>query len=151
MKRRDPWRRANAPPKAVADPEQAVKTGWWSVILASATTVIVALLCLSISRFGMNKTTGYALAIGVGVTLLAGLTLVPALMSLFGKYLFWPAKTFAPKKPGRFGWHAIGNWVSQHRTHYRDSGDSLRGITASDALRGHDKSIAPKGTIGTRF
>ena len=84
------------------------------VIAASALTVIVAFMSLGISRFGMNKTTGYALAIGVGVTLLAGLTLVPALMSLFGKYLFWPAKTFAPKKPGRFGWHAIGNWVSQH-------------------------------------
>jgi len=26
VKRRDPWRRANAPPKAVADPEPVVKT-----------------------------------------------------------------------------------------------------------------------------
>jgi uncharacterized membrane protein YdfJ with MMPL/SSD domain len=62
----------------------------------------------------MNRSTGYALAIGVAVTLLAGLTLVPALMSLFGKYLFWPVKTFTVKKQGRFGWHVIGNWVSQH-------------------------------------
>ncbi|MGP8079966.1 MAG: MMPL family transporter [Dehalococcoidales bacterium] len=87
------------------------------VIAASALTVIIAFLSLAISRYGMNKTTGYALAIGVTVTLAAGLTLVPALMSLFGKYLFWPGKTFTNqtvKKEGRFGWHTIGNRVSQH-------------------------------------
>ncbi|MGA9696485.1 MAG: MMPL family transporter, partial [Dehalococcoidales bacterium] len=54
------------------------------VIAASALTVIVAFLSMGISRFGMDRTTGYALAIGVGVTLLAGMTLVPALMALFG-------------------------------------------------------------------
>ena len=84
------------------------------VIAASALTVIVAFLSLGISKFGMNQTTGYALAIGVAITLLAGITLVPALMSLFGKYLFWPAKTSGVKKEGRFGWHTIGNWVSRH-------------------------------------
>jgi uncharacterized membrane protein YdfJ with MMPL/SSD domain len=84
------------------------------VIAASALTVIVAFLSMGISRFGMDRTTGYALAIGVGVTLLAGMTLVPALMALFGKYLFWPGNPAAPKKEGRFGWHVIGDWVSKH-------------------------------------
>jgi RND superfamily putative drug exporter len=84
------------------------------VIAASALTVIVAFMSMGISRFGMDRTMGYAMAIGVGVTLLAGLTLVPALMSLFGKYLFWPGNPAAVKKEGRFGWHVIGNWVSQH-------------------------------------
>jgi len=84
------------------------------VIAASALTVIVAFLSMGISRFGMDRTTGYALAIGVGVTLLAGMTLVPALMALFGKYLFWPGNPAAPKQEGRFGWHVIGDWVSKH-------------------------------------
>ncbi|MDD5288249.1 MAG: MMPL family transporter, partial [Dehalococcoidales bacterium] len=84
------------------------------VIAASALTVIVAFLSLGISNFGMNQTTGYALAIGVAITLLAGLTLVPALMSLFGKHLFWPAKTSGAKKEVRFGWNKIGDWVSKH-------------------------------------
>ena len=44
--------------------------------------------------------------IGGAITLLAGLTLVPALMSLFGKYLFWPTKVNGvQKKEGRFGCH----------------------------------------------
>jgi len=84
------------------------------VIAASALTVIIAFLSLGISRFGMNKTTGYALAIGVAITLLAGLTLVPALMSVFGKYLFWPIKSFSPRREGKFGWVTIGSWVSKH-------------------------------------
>ena len=84
------------------------------VIAASALTVIVAFLSLCISKFGMNQTTGYALALGVAITLLAGLTLVPALMALFGKYLFWPAKISGVKQQGGFGWHTVGNWVSEH-------------------------------------
>ena len=100
--------------KELADARANAITQITPVIAASALTVIVAFMSMGISRFGMNKTTGYALAIGVGVTLLAGLTLVPALMSLFGKYLFWPGNPAAVKKEGRFGWHVIGNWVSQH-------------------------------------
>ncbi len=84
------------------------------VIAASALTVMVAFLCLGLSRFGMNKTSGIALAIGIGITLLAGLTLVPALMSLFGKYLFWPAWASKPRGEGRFSWGRIGNTVVRH-------------------------------------
>jgi len=88
------------------------------VIVASAITVIIAFLCLSVSRFGMTKTSGYALAIGITVTLAAGLTLVPALMSIFGRFLFWPSKTkpaseSKPKKR-RWGWAKTGEWISQH-------------------------------------
>lgn len=84
------------------------------VIAASALTVIVAFLSLGISRFGMTRTTGYALAIGVAIALVAGLTLVPALMSLFGKRLFWPAGTTGTRRGDGFGWGNIGNWVSRH-------------------------------------
>jgi uncharacterized membrane protein YdfJ with MMPL/SSD domain len=88
------------------------------VILASAVTVIIAFLCLSVSRFEMTKTSGIALAIGIAVTLAIGLTLVPALMSLFGRHLFWPTKTqSAPNpKPKRriWGWDKTGELISRH-------------------------------------
>ncbi|HXY73906.1 MAG TPA: MMPL family transporter, partial [Dehalococcoidales bacterium] len=83
------------------------------VIAASALTVIVAFLSMGISRFGMNQTTGYGLAIGVAITLLAGLTLVPALMAFFGKHLFWPVKVVGVKHDGGFGWKTIGEWVGK--------------------------------------
>jgi putative drug exporter of the RND superfamily len=86
------------------------------IILASAITVIIAFLCLTISRLGMTRTSGWSLAIGIAITLTAGLTLVPALMALFGRILFWPsqkAKAASPK-PHRFGWAKTGEWIAKH-------------------------------------
>jgi putative drug exporter of the RND superfamily len=83
------------------------------VITASALTVIVAFLSLGISNFGLNQTTGYAMAVGVAVTLLAGLTLVPALMSLTGKLLFWPARSSVARLRSSSLWQTIGAWVSR--------------------------------------
>ena len=84
------------------------------VITASAVTVIVAFLSLGISQFGMNRSMGYALAIAVFITLLAGLTLVPALIALFGKYLFWPGKIRGANHGDGTTWRRIGGWVSNH-------------------------------------
>jgi putative drug exporter of the RND superfamily len=83
------------------------------VILASATTVIVALCCLGISRFGMNRTSGYILAIGVGITLLAGLTLTPALISMFGKNLLWPARLKESKHKSAGLWQRTGQLITR--------------------------------------
>ena len=88
------------------------------VIVASAITVVIAFLCLSVSRFEMTRTSGIALAIGIMITLAIGLTLVPALMSLFGHRLFWPSKTTPAPNPNpkkrRFGWAKTGEWISKH-------------------------------------
>ena len=61
-----------------------------AVIAASAATVIVGLGSMAFGEFGMIQTTGPALALAIFVTLLAGLTLTPALLGIFGHYLFWP-------------------------------------------------------------
>ena len=65
-------------------------------ITASAATVIVALLTLILASFGIYHDLGVPLAIGVVVMLLAGLTLLPALLAIFGRAVFWPSKT-APR------------------------------------------------------
>lgn len=83
------------------------------VILASATTVIIALLCLGVSRFGMNRTSGFILAIGVAVTLLAGLSLTPALISLFGRNLLWPAKLRPNKEKADSFWNRAGRQITR--------------------------------------
>ena len=61
-----------------------------AVITASAATVIVGLASMVVARFGMIQTTGPALALAVFITLLAGLTLTPSLLAIFGRRLFWP-------------------------------------------------------------
>jgi putative drug exporter of the RND superfamily len=62
-------------------------------ITFSAATVIAALLSLLAASFEFYSDLGIPLAIGVGVMLLAGLTLLPALLAIFGRAVFWPSKT----------------------------------------------------------
>jgi putative drug exporter of the RND superfamily len=64
-------------------------------ITFSAGTVIAALLSLLAATFEFYSTLGIPLAIGIGVMLLAGLTLQPALLAIFGRAVFWPSKTQA--------------------------------------------------------
>lgn len=61
-------------------------------ITFSAATVIVALLSLTFASFQLYSTLGVPLAIGIGFMLLAGLTLLPALLAIFGRATFWPSK-----------------------------------------------------------
>jgi RND superfamily putative drug exporter len=63
-----------------------------SVIAASAFAVIIGLAGLTVAEYGMLHTMGLALATAVFITLLAALTLNPALSALFGKFMFWPGK-----------------------------------------------------------
>ncbi|MGH9172491.1 MAG: MMPL family transporter [Acidimicrobiales bacterium] len=61
-------------------------------ISASAGTVILALLSLLFATFGIYQDLGIPLAIGVACMLLAGLTLLPALLAILGRAAFWPSK-----------------------------------------------------------
>jgi putative drug exporter of the RND superfamily len=70
-------------------------------IIASAGTVIVALLTLLLAGFGLYHDLGVPLAIGVAVMLLAGLTLLPALTSLTGRMMF---RATAAPGPAADGW-----------------------------------------------
>jgi putative drug exporter of the RND superfamily len=72
-------------------------------ITFSALTVVAALLSLLAATFQIYSQLGIPLAIGIGVMLLAGLTLLPALLAIFGKAAFWPSKP----KPGG---DATGIW-----------------------------------------
>ena len=73
-------------------------------ITFSAATVIAALLSLLAATFEFYSDLGIPLAIGIGVMLLAGLTLLPALLAIFGRAVFWPSKTQAGHgQGGRLG------------------------------------------------
>src|SRR4029077_12291875 len=61
-------------------------------IVASAGTGILSLLALSLAELTATKGLGPVLAIGVGVALLSMMTLLPALLVITGRWVFWPAK-----------------------------------------------------------
>ena len=59
-------------------------------VLASAATVTIALLCLLAARMNSTHGMGPVLAIGVVVTFLVMATLLPALLVICGRWVFWP-------------------------------------------------------------
>lgn len=61
-------------------------------IWASAATVIVGMLCLVFADLNSTAGLGPVAAIGVGVGLLAMVTLLPALLVIFGRWMFWPVR-----------------------------------------------------------
>ena len=71
-------------------------------ITFSAATVIGALLTLLLATFGMYSSLGLPLAIALAIMLMAGLTLMPALLAISGRVAFWPSKT--TQGAGRAGW-----------------------------------------------
>lgn len=86
-------------------------------IASAAGAVIVAFLVLTLSTLGLFKSLGPALAIAVAVTLLAGLTLIPAVVSLLGTKVFWPSKAWKTEPTGaRFA--AIGGSLGRHPGRY---------------------------------
>lgn len=60
-------------------------------ILASGATVVLSMLVLLVAEMNSTRGLGPVAAIGVGVGLLTMLTLFPALLLVFGRWIFWPA------------------------------------------------------------
>ncbi len=72
-------------------------------IASSAGTVIVALLSLLLASFGLYADLGPALAIAVAIMLVAALTLLPALVAILGRRVFWPRRITAQAEDGLWG------------------------------------------------
>ena len=88
-------------------------------LLASGCTVIAAMLVLLLSEAGSTKGLGPVSAIGVGSVLLAGLTLLPALLTWYGRRGFWPRRKTVECRPdeeletSRGLWRRFGDRVLQ--------------------------------------
>ncbi|HET9740344.1 MAG TPA: MMPL family transporter [Solirubrobacteraceae bacterium] len=75
---------------------RAAMTSAGPAVFASAATVIAALLCLSIARVNGTSGLGPIAAVGVACAATSMLTLLPALLTIFGRRAFWP---FVPHTP----------------------------------------------------
>jgi RND superfamily putative drug exporter len=88
-----------------------------SVITASGFAVILGLSGMIVARYQMIKTMGPILGLTIFITLLAALTLTPALASLFGRKLFWPAHAEVrngAKKTGAGFWARVAHITTGH-------------------------------------
>ena len=64
------------------------------VIASAALAIIVAFAALGLAQFGQFRVLGPSVAIAIFVMLLAGITLMPAVLAATGRKLFWPAKAW---------------------------------------------------------
>jgi putative drug exporter of the RND superfamily len=81
-------------------------------IASAAGAVIVAFLVLLLAKFKSFGSLGPQLAIAVGVMLITALTLVPAVVSLLGRAVFWPSKSWK-KEPKASAYTRLGDAVGR--------------------------------------
>ncbi|WAJ44596.1 RND family transporter [Mycobacterium sp. Aquia_216] len=94
------------------DKEQAYYSaynGVVHVILGSGLTIVGACLCLTATKLPYFQTMGIPCAIALVVTMLAGLTLAPALLAVASKFGFFDPKRQVSER----GWRKVGTMVTR--------------------------------------
>jgi putative drug exporter of the RND superfamily len=135
-------------------------------IIASASTVIIALLMLSFAQLGSTKGMGPVLAIGIAVGVLAMLTLLPALLVIFPRGVFWPYRpTYGSAEPTTRGLWARAGWAIAPRPRLvwvttavilgilalGLTGLKASGLTNAQSFRGHPDSVAGEAVLAAHF
>ncbi|WP_208050560.1 MMPL family transporter [Allobranchiibius sp. CTAmp26] len=117
-------------------------------IASAAGAVIIAFLALALSTLGLFKSLGPALAIAVAVTLIAGLTLIPAIVSLLGTRVFWPSKSWRREPTGaRFA--VIGAALGRHPARFAIASGGIMVLLAVAALGFHPNFDLTGGSTST--
>ena len=118
-------------------------------IAYSAVTVMAALACLLLASFSLYRGLGPSLALGVAVMLAAALTLLPALLAIFGTVLFWPSHPTAGQQTTG-AWGRVATRVVQRPLMVLIAGVILFGTLAAGLLGfvtgGFLSGAAPAGT-----
>ena len=135
-------------------------------VIASAGTVIVSLLALLIAELNSTKGLGPVLAIGVAVALLAMMTLLPALLVIFGRWIFWPVRPrYGSAEPTSRGlWARVGRgiaarprivWVTTAvvlgAMALGLTGLKASGLTNAQSFRGHPDSVTGQTLLDQHF
>lgn len=103
-------------------------------IASAGGAVIVSFMALVLSSLGIFRAIGPALAIAVAVTLVANLTLVPAVVAVLGRGLFWPSRKYLVEPKGaRFA--ALGESLGRHPVRYAVASGGLLAVLAAFALQ----------------
>jgi putative drug exporter of the RND superfamily len=144
--------------------EALVRAG--PAIIASASTVIIALLMLSFAQLGSTKGMGPVLAIGIAVGVLTMLTLLPALLVIFPRGVFWPYRpTYGSAEPTTRGLWARVGWAIAPRPRLvwvttavilgvlalGLTGLKASGLTNAQSFRGTPDSVTGETVLAAHF
>ena len=103
-------------------------------ILASGLTVALTMLVLLLADVGSTHSLGPVSAIGVTVAFVAGLTLLPALLTVAGRRGFWPRRRVVAFRPEGGGEERAGVWRRVGDRVLQRPGPALAGTLAFFAL-----------------
>ncbi|WP_020556113.1 MMPL family transporter [Embleya scabrispora] len=104
-----------------------------NAITCAALTIVAAFATLGIASFGQFKVLGPAIAVSVLVALLGSLTLMPALLAVTGRGLFWPARAWKKERPAGFA-ARLGEKVSARPVRYLVGSLVLLGALGAGAV-----------------
>ena len=84
-------------------------------IIASAATVAIGMSCLTLAEVNSTRGLGPVAALGIVVGLLAMVTLLPALLVVLGRWLFWPVRPKAgtPEPTATGLWARLGGRIAR--------------------------------------
>ena len=135
-------------------------------IIASASTVVIALLTLYAAELTSTKDLGPVLAIGVAVGMVVMLTLLPALLVACPRGVFWPSRpTYGSSEPtargmwARVGWTVAGRprviWITTAVVlgilALGLTGLKAHGLTNAQSFRGHPDSVIGETALARHF
>jgi putative drug exporter of the RND superfamily len=135
-------------------------------IIASAGTVIAGMLCLLVAESADISGLGPVAAIGIAVGLLAMITLLPALLVIVGRWVFWPVRPrYGSAEPTTRGfWAGVGRRLAIHpRAVWVTTavllacawlgliGFKIGSLTTAQSFRGTPASVAAEQVVAQHF
>ena len=135
-------------------------------IIASGLTVVAGMLCLLAAESNDISGLGPVAAIGIGVGLIAMITLLPALLVVFGRWVFWPIRPgYGSAEPTSRGvWSRVGQAIGRRpRTVWLVTaillgigalgliGFKIGPLTVAQSFRGTPPSITAQNVLAEHF
>ncbi|NUT31583.1 MAG: MMPL family transporter [Hamadaea sp.] len=135
-------------------------------IIASASTVVLGMLCLMVAETNATRGLGPVAAIGILVGLAVMLTLLPALLTTVGRWVFWPKRPlYGSPEPTTTGfWARTGAAIARRaRLTWIVTTVALgvlslgilqldaTGLTNAQSFRGHPDSVAGEEIVARHF
>jgi RND superfamily putative drug exporter len=135
-------------------------------VLASGGTVILGMLCLLAADMNSTRGLGPVAAIGIAVTLAVLMTLLPALLVICGRWVFWPVRpSLGSAEPSATGlWARVGSLIKPRPRKvwvvttalllvacFGVFGLNAKGLSAADSFRGTPESVTGDQVAAQHF
>jgi len=134
-----------------------------TTICASAATVILGVLCLLLSQTPTTRALGAAAAFGVAVALFFGAFVLPGVLVLFGRWIFWPRTPAVGGAVQHRLFDRVGSFVGRKPGTILASAlvglgimclgalQATTGLTQADQFINTPESISAAETLGEKF